>query len=49
MRAAGVEVFVEVGPGDVLTKLMKRIDRDATALSTSTAEGYRNTLEELGC
>jgi len=34
MRAAGVDTFVEVGPGRVLTGLIRRIAPDATALST---------------
>ncbi len=30
LRRRGVTTFIEVGPGDVLTKLMKRIDSSAT-------------------
>ncbi|MDX1995748.1 MAG: ACP S-malonyltransferase [bacterium] len=39
MRAAGVTHFLELGPGDVLTGLLKRIDRDAqgTALNSAAA------------
>jgi len=33
MVAAGVGVFVEIGPGKVLTGLLKRIDKNATAIS----------------
>ncbi len=43
----GAEVFVEVGPGEVLTKLMKRIVPDAEAISTSTVEGVQQALERL--
>lgn len=32
MLAEGVDTFVEIGPGDVLTKLIGRIDKDATAI-----------------
>jgi len=31
--AAGADRFLEAGPGDVLTKMMKRIDADVTAVS----------------
>jgi malonyl CoA-acyl carrier protein transacylase len=33
MRAMGASSFVEVGPGKVLSGLLRRIDRDAGAAS----------------
>jgi [acyl-carrier-protein] S-malonyltransferase len=36
--AAGADRFLEAGPGDVLTKLMKRIDADVTAVSVGDPE-----------
>ena len=36
MVAAGVGVFVEIGPGKVLTGLLKRIDKNATAISVQS-------------
>jgi [acyl-carrier-protein] S-malonyltransferase len=47
MVEAGVEVFVEVGPGEVLTKLMKRIAPEVEAIGTSTVAGVEKALERL--
>ncbi len=37
--AEGVEQFIEIGPGRVLTGLMRKINRQAAVLNISTAEG----------
>jgi [acyl-carrier-protein] S-malonyltransferase len=37
MLDGGVTEFIELGPGSVLTGLMKRIDRSATARAVGTA------------
>jgi [acyl-carrier-protein] S-malonyltransferase len=42
MIRAGVETFVEIGPGKVLTGLLRRIDRNARAINISDAEGVRS-------
>jgi [acyl-carrier-protein] S-malonyltransferase len=35
MKAEGADMFIEVGPGNVLTRLMRRIDYDVNSLSIS--------------
>jgi (acyl-carrier-protein) S-malonyltransferase len=37
MVAAGVDTFIEVGPGKVLTNLIKRIAPDATTVALEDA------------
>jgi [acyl-carrier-protein] S-malonyltransferase len=44
--AAGVEVFVEVGPGNVLSGLNRRIVRAARATAVSDPDHLRQLLEE---
>jgi len=43
----GVQTWVEVGPGNVLSGLVKRIDRDARTISVSTPEGLEKLEETL--
>jgi [acyl-carrier-protein] S-malonyltransferase len=38
LRAMGVQTFVELGPKEVLTGLLKRIDREATGIALNSAE-----------
>jgi [acyl-carrier-protein] S-malonyltransferase len=47
LRSLGVERFVEVGPGKVLTGLLRQIDRDATGANVEDTESLRSTLETL--
>jgi [acyl-carrier-protein] S-malonyltransferase len=46
MRSAGVEEFWEVGPGNVLTGLLRRIDRAATGRSLGTPQEIADLLAE---
>jgi [acyl-carrier-protein] S-malonyltransferase len=43
----GVQTFVEVGPGNVLSGLVKRIDRSAKTISVSTPESLDKLEETL--
>lgn len=48
LREAGIDTFVEVGPGQVLSGLVKRCDRTATALSVGDSEGLAKLEAALG-
>jgi [acyl-carrier-protein] S-malonyltransferase len=47
LRELGVEKFIEVGPGKVLSGLLRQIDREAVAANVENTESLRNTLETL--
>lgn len=47
MIEAGIEVFVEVGPGKILKGLMKRIDRSAEIYNVYDKDSLEKTLAEL--
>jgi [acyl-carrier-protein] S-malonyltransferase len=41
MAGAGVSTFIEVGPGIVLSKLIKRIAKDAQVLNMNDLESIK--------
>jgi [acyl-carrier-protein] S-malonyltransferase len=45
MAANGVEKFIEIGPGKVLTGLVRQIRKDAAYANVENTESLRNTLE----
>lgn len=45
--AAGIQTFVEVGPGKVLTGLLRQIDRSKTGLNVECEESLQRTLSAL--
>jgi [acyl-carrier-protein] S-malonyltransferase len=47
MRTSGVEKFIEIGPGKVLTGLVRQIDREAVYSNIEDSESLRRTLETL--
>ncbi|MFP3903200.1 MAG: ACP S-malonyltransferase [Armatimonadota bacterium] len=48
MLAMGVDTFVEVGPGRVLSKMLQRANVDADIYSTGSVDGIRQVIDELG-
>ena len=48
MRARGIETFVELGPKDVLSGLVKRIDRSAQRHTLNSAAAVQSFLSEAG-
>jgi [acyl-carrier-protein] S-malonyltransferase len=47
LRAEGVEIFVEVGPGKVLSGLLRQIDRQAESLRVDDAASLNEALARL--
>ncbi|MFD1426595.1 [acyl-carrier-protein] S-malonyltransferase [Kroppenstedtia sanguinis] len=43
----GVDTFVEIGPGNVLTGLVRKIQRGVTAFSIQDGESMRKTLDKM--
>jgi [acyl-carrier-protein] S-malonyltransferase len=47
MTSAGVGKFIEIGPGKVLTGLVRQMNRDASFANIENTEGLRSTIESL--
>jgi [acyl-carrier-protein] S-malonyltransferase len=48
MAAEGFDTFVEIGPGKVLSGLVKRIAKDAKVLNVEDQKSMGETLSSLG-
>jgi len=49
LLADGLEEFYEIGPGRILTGLMKRIDRKIKVVNVSTLQAIEKLLEQTQC
>jgi [acyl-carrier-protein] S-malonyltransferase len=47
LLAQGVDTFVEIGPGAVLSGLIRKIDRSATVLTVNSCESVQAAVEAL--
>ncbi|HSQ78556.1 MAG TPA: hypothetical protein VLN91_06655 [Nitrospirota bacterium] len=48
MAADGYDTFIEIGPGKVLSGLVKRISKDAKVLNIEDQKSMNDTLSALG-
>lgn len=48
MISQGIDIFVEVGPGKVLTGLLKKTDRSIACIPVETIESIEGLVEKLG-
>ena len=47
LRELGVDKFIEIGPGKVLSGLLRQIDREAVSANVENTESLRTALETL--
>lgn len=47
LSSGGIEKFIEIGPGKVLTGLVRQINRESVYANIENTESLRNTLETL--
>jgi [acyl-carrier-protein] S-malonyltransferase len=47
MLEEGIQTFIEFGPGNVLAGLLRKIDREANAVSVNSPSGVDKAIEIL--